>query len=124
MKRGAAASAPGQPAPPLVSLFTALRTRLRRVVLVLAGAWLLAFFFAQELAGVLTRPLNAAWERHRDVVGNLPSLHFKGLVDPFWASMSLAFWFGLILASPYLFHQLWRGVTRVRAPASRRYALP
>jgi sec-independent protein translocase protein TatC len=127
MKRGATASAPAEtsPAPPpLVSLVTALRTRLRRTVIVMVGAWVVTFAFAQELAVLLARPLIEAWDRHRETLGDAPALHFKGLVEPFWTYMSLAFWLGLIVASPFLFHQLWRGVTRIRAPGAARHAVP
>ena len=108
-----------------LSLLGVARRKLRRTVLVLAVSWIVTFFFAQELTGLLARPLIEAWGRHRGTLGNGAALHFKGLVEPFWTYMSLAFWLGLILASPFIFHQLWSAVTRVRAPAAgKRYALP
>ena len=107
-----------------LSLLDVARRKLRRTVAVLAVSWIGTFFFAQELTGLLARPLVEAWNRHRESLGEGAALHFKGLIEPFWTYMSLAFWLGLILASPFLFHQLWSAVTRVRAPAGRRYALP
>ena len=108
----------------LLSLLPLARRRLRRTVLVLVVSWVVVFAFAQELTGLLARPLIQAWDNHRDTLGDSAALHFKGLVEPFWTYMSLAFWLGLILASPFLFYQLWRAVTRVRAPDGGRYALP
>jgi sec-independent protein translocase protein TatC len=93
-------------------------------VMVLVACWAVAFFFAQELTGLLARPLVEAWARHREALGGTAALHFKGLVEPFWTYMSLAFWLGLIAAAPFLLYQLWGAVTRVRSPGSRRYALP
>jgi sec-independent protein translocase protein TatC len=100
-----------------------LRRRLKSVVLILAGSWLLAFTFAQELAVLLAQPLVHAWNNHRDSLG-APSLGFNSLAEPFWNYMSLAFWVGLIVAAPALFYQLWRGVTRSRAPHRAHLALP
>jgi len=128
MKPGATAARDPADAPtPLqtaLSLLDIARRRLRRTVVVLAACWIITFFFAQELTGLLARPLIEAWGRHQETLGDSAALHFKGLIEPFWTYMSLAFWLGLIVASPFLFHQLWNAITRVRAPGGRRYALP
>ncbi len=115
---------PSTPLQAALSLLDVARRKLRRTVAVLAVSWIVTFFFAQELTGLLARPLIEAWGRHREALGDGAALHFKGLVEPFWTYMSLAFWFGLIAASPFLFYQLWGAVTRGRAPAGKRYALP
>ena len=128
MKPGATAARDPADAPtPLqtaVSLLAVARRKLRRTVLVLVICWGGAFVFAQELTGLLARPLIHAWANHKAALGDAAALHFKGLVEPFWTSMSVAFWLGLIAASPFLFYQLWGAITRVRSPSSRRYALP
>jgi len=128
MKPGAtAAREPADEPTPLQSLLSLLdvaRHRLRRTVIVLVLCWVGVFIFAQEMTGLLARPLIAAWARHREAVGDTAALHFKGLIEPFWTYMSLAFWLGLIVASPFLFYQLWNAITRIRAPRGRRYALP
>jgi sec-independent protein translocase protein TatC len=123
----AAAREPADAPTPLqtaLSLLDLFRRRLRRTVLVLVACWVITFVFAQELTGLLARPLIQAWARHREALGDSAALHFKGLIEPFWTYMSLAFWLGLIAASPFLFYQLWGAITRVRSPASRRFALP
>lgn len=107
-----------------LSLLHLARRKLRRTVAVLAACWIVAFIFAQEMTGLLSRPLVEAWGRHRETLGDGAALNFKGLIEPFWTFMSLAFWLGLILASPYIFYHLWGAITRVRAPGARRYALP
>ena len=128
MKPGATAARDPADAPtPLqtaLSLLDIARRRLRRTVVVLAVCWIITFFFAQELTGLLTRPLIEAWGRHQETLGDSAALHFKGLIEPFWTYMSLAFWLGLIAASPFLFYQLWNAITRIRAPRGRRYAVP
>src|SRR5204863_6164342 len=77
----------------------------------------------QELMVLLAQPLTHAWEKHRAALGS-PSLHFQALIEPFWVYMTLAFWIGLFVSSPFLFHQLWRAVTRLRAPSRRDLAIP
>jgi sec-independent protein translocase protein TatC len=122
-----AADQPADPPTPLQSLLSLLdvaRRKLRRTALVFALCWVGVFIFAQELTGLLARPLIQAWHRHSASVGDTAALHFKGLIEPFWTYMSLAFWLGLIAASPFLFYQLWNAITRIRAPRGRRYALP
>jgi sec-independent protein translocase protein TatC len=126
MDPGATAAGGESPTPlaSLISLLGVARHRLRRTVMVLVACWIVAFFFAQEMTGVLARPLIEAWTHHKDALGDGAALHFKGLIEPFWTYMSLAFWLGLIAASPFLFYQLWNAITRIRAPGGRRYALP
>ncbi len=91
--------------------------------MILGLSWILAFLFAQELAAILAKPLVDAWSAHKDALG-APALHFRSLVEPFWTSMSVAFWFSLIFSAPILFYQLWRGITRARAPHRQNMALP
>jgi sec-independent protein translocase protein TatC len=108
---------------PLHRLLVILRRRLRRAILVLAVAWILAFLFAQQLAVLLAQPLIEAWNGHRDTLGT-PALHFRSLAEPFWTYMSLAFWCALIISAPVLLHQVWLAVTRTRAPQRAKLALP
>ncbi len=93
------------------------------MILILGLTWIAAFLFAQELSVILAKPLIDAWNDHRDALG-APALHFRSLVEPFWTSMSVAFWFGVIFSAPVLFYQLWRGITRARAPHHQNMALP
>jgi sec-independent protein translocase protein TatC len=93
------------------------------VVLLLGAAFIVAFLFAQELAVLLAQPLVSAWNEHRGTLG-APALHFRSLIEPFWTSMSLAFWAGVILSAPVVFYQVWRGVTRARAPERQSMAMP
>jgi sec-independent protein translocase protein TatC len=100
-----------------------LRKRLRGVVLILGASWILAFLFAQELAVLLARPLIRVWNDHRDALGP-PTLNFRSLPEPFWTYMTLAFWAALIVSAPVIFYQLWRSITRVRAPERAAMAMP
>ena len=87
------------------------------------AALLVSFYFAEDITAVLAHPLVAAWEQHRQTLG-APSLHFSGLIEPFWTYMNLAFWIGLIITSPLILYQLWTAITRARARDRRSLALP
>lgn len=87
------------------------------------AALLVSFYFAEDITAVLAHPLVDAWSRHRETLGP-PSLHFSGLIEPFWTYMNLAFWIGLIVVSPFILYQVWTAVTRARAPDRRSMALP
>ena len=108
---------------PLAGVLDLARRRLRRTIIVVAAAWILTFAFAQEILVLLAQPLTHAWENHRAELG-APSLHFSALVEPFWVYMTLAFWIGLFVSSPFLFHQLWSALTRLRRPSRRSMATP
>jgi sec-independent protein translocase protein TatC len=114
--------AAARPGLPVAGLLHAARRGLTRIALVLVASFLLAFAFSQELLVVLAQPLVDAWERHRAALG-APSLHFSGLVEPFWVSMTLAFWIGLLLSAPFILQQLWSFLTRTR-PSQRKLGAP
>ncbi|HUS66723.1 MAG TPA: twin-arginine translocase subunit TatC [Kofleriaceae bacterium] len=109
--------------PALAGFLDLARRRLRRTIIVVGLSWILTFAFAQEIMVLLAQPLTHAWENHRAELG-APALHFSALVEPFWVYMTLAFWIGLFVASPFLFHQLWRALTRLRSPGRRGMATP
>ena len=120
---GPAGAGLGSPLQALGGLLPPLRRRLTRVALLLVGAFALAFAFSQELTVLLAQPLLDAWERRPEALG-APTLHFKGLVEPFWVSMTLSFWIGFVISAPFLLHQLWRFATRLRAPHRANLATP
>src|SRR5690606_21132220 len=95
--------------------------RLVRFALIAAGSFAIAVLFSQELIAIIAQPLIDAWEQHREVLGG-PRLHFSGLIEPFWVSVTLAFWFSLFLSAPLVLHQVWTVVARMRAPRAARWA--
>jgi sec-independent protein translocase protein TatC len=88
-----------------------LRTRLRNAIIALIGGFAIAYTFKQEIFVFLTRPLTNVWAKLHETnpaIPEVPSLHFTGLVEPFWTYFSIAFWAGIFVASPFIFHQVWR----------------
>ena len=85
-----------------------LRLRLRTAALVFVVAVLVSFFFVKRYFEVLTRPARAAW---------MDALHGSGVkfifispTEPFWVYTKLAMYGALLLASPFIFWELWKFV--------------
>lgn len=88
-----------------------LRTRLRNAIIALIVGFSIAYAFKQEIFVFLTRPLTDVWaELHaaNPAIPAQPGLVFTGLIEPFWTYFSLAFWAGIFVASPFIFHQVWK----------------
>ena len=87
-----------------------LRVRIRNSVVALIGGFAVAYTFKQEIFFLLLRPLLDSWDRLRAANPTLgaPQLHFGSLIEPFWTYFSLALWAGVFVASPFIFHQLWK----------------
>lgn len=88
-----------------------LRTRLRNAVIALLAGFIVAYNFKQEIFVFLTQPLTHVWAQlhaSNPAIPEAPSLYFTGLVEPFWTYFSIAFWAGIFVASPFIFHQVWK----------------
>jgi sec-independent protein translocase protein TatC len=81
-----------------------LRLRLIRAIQIYAVAFLLCWWKADRLLGIITRPLAKAW--HMANLKDAPELH-GALAEPFTVYMRVAMYAALFLASPAIFYQLW-----------------
>ncbi len=82
-----------------------LRIRLLRSILALVPAVAVAWYFKTEIKDFLIAPLEPAWEKL-----NLPGeavLRFAGPADAFMMYLKNSLIGGLLLASPWIFWQLW-----------------
>lgn len=97
----------------LIDHFVELRTRL----FIALGAWVVAagvtFVFRFEVLEWLKAPLPPSM-----------TLNYFSLLEPFVASMQIASFFGLVLASPILVGQVWGFIAPGLYPEERRYAVP
>jgi sec-independent protein translocase protein TatC len=82
-----------------------LRMRLLRSTLALIPAVAVAWFFKKEIKDFLIAPLQPAWEK-LDLPGEAV-LRFAGPADAFMMYMKNSLIAGLLLASPFIFWQLW-----------------
>lgn len=90
----------------LLEHLSELRVRLRNAAIAFFVSMIAAFFFVQNFFEWLTRPVRAGLRQ----VGLKEDLHVIGLTEPFWVFMKLAIVAGLIIASPFVFWELWKFV--------------
>jgi sec-independent protein translocase protein TatC len=109
---------------PFLSHLAELRDRVRNAALAFMVAFLACWYFAKDIFAWLRAPLDNIWYQHCDVgeaAGCLgqglvkagttwgpPKLIYTGLTQPFWTDMSVAMWAGIFVASPLIFHQIWK----------------
>lgn len=95
---------------PFLSHLRELRDRVRNAAIFFFLAFIVAFYFSDEIFGWLKAPLFRVWAVHpaTQKLGTAPTLAFGTLTEPFWVNLSIAMWAGIFLASPFIFFQLWR----------------
>jgi sec-independent protein translocase protein TatC len=101
---------------PLTGHLQELRTRLIRALLATTVGFALAYVWAAELVTFLVRPL-VAQGLTVDVIGT-------GVTDAFFTKLKVSAIAGLFLASPVVFHQLWRFVSPGLYAREKRVAIP
>ena len=91
---------------PFLSHLRELRDRVRNAAIAFVLAFGVCFYFAQEIYDWLQVPIERAWATHT----GLPpfKMNFATLTEPFWVNMSVALWAGIFVASPFIFHQIWK----------------
>jgi sec-independent protein translocase protein TatC len=98
-----------------------LRKRLRNAIAALLIACIVMMFWADTLLALLARPLVHAWH-----LAGLPDpqLKFGGLTEPFWVQFELSMYAGIFVASPIIFHQLWKFIAPGLYDKEKRVAVP
>jgi sec-independent protein translocase protein TatC len=82
-----------------------LRTRLKWSALALVGGMLSAYGFADFFFILLAQPLIRAW----DEAGlGAPKIHFANPIEPFFTYLKISLIAGVFIASPIIFHQIWK----------------
>src|SRR5262245_46968332 len=100
---------------PFLSHLRELRDRVRNAAIFFMGGFVVCFIFAKEIYAWLREPLFNSWTArnaalaadNKPTLGE-PSMHFGSLTEPFWVNLSIALWAGIFVASPFIFHQLWK----------------
>ena len=106
---------------PLIEHLKDLRRSLRNSCIALVLAMVLTLWWSQELYVLLARPLVIAWKN-----ANLgqAEMNFGSLTEPFWTYFTLSLWAGIFLASPVIFHQLWKFIAPGLYEKEKRVAVP
>ncbi len=99
-----------------------LRSRLLRAILGLVPAVAVGWFFKEEIKDFLVAPLKPAWEK-LDLPGEA-LLRFAGPADAFMMYMKNSLIAGVLLASPWIFWQLWMFIAPGLYRKERLLAIP
>ncbi len=98
-----------------------LRTRLVRALIGLIPGTIVAWIYKERLLELLADP----WRRAYQTLGlGEPRLHFANPIDPVVSYMMIAAAAGLIVASPWVFWQLWGFISPGLYRREKRLALP
>lgn len=111
---------------PFLEHLRELRDRLRNAVIALIGGFAVAYAFKEDLFVLLVKPLLPVLEKlHQQgkPVGEGTSLYFSSAVEPFWTYFTMSLWAGVFIASPFIFHQLWKFISPGLYRHERRYGL-
>lgn len=93
---------------PFMEHIRELRDRVRNAAIAFVAAFGVCWYFSEDIYDWLRVPLSTAWSHHKVVLGDQVRMQFDTITLPFWLYISVALWAGLFVASPFIFHQLWR----------------
>ncbi|HZL17434.1 MAG TPA: twin-arginine translocase subunit TatC [Polyangia bacterium] len=98
-----------------------LRLRLRNSAIIFLVAVGVSFYFVKNYFDFITRPARAAWIVA--LAGQEPVFRFASPTEPFWVYTKLAMYGALLVASPFIFWELWRFVAPGLYRKEKRLAL-
>ncbi len=98
-----------------------LRLRLRNAAIVFLVAMCGSFVFVKKYFSILTRPARQAWTVA--LHGTTPTFNFAGPTEPFWVYTKLAMYGALLIASPFVFWELWKFIAPGLYKKEKRMAL-
>ncbi|HVK76222.1 MAG TPA: twin-arginine translocase subunit TatC [Kofleriaceae bacterium] len=94
---------------PFLEHLQELRVRFRNAAIFFFLGFVASWFFAEDIYAWLHEPLQRAWGKHPKL-GEMATMNFGSIVEPFWVYVSVALWAGIFVSSPFIFHQLWKFV--------------
>jgi sec-independent protein translocase protein TatC len=98
-----------------------LRLRLRNAAFIFIVAVLGSFPFVKKYFVVLIRPATKAWAVA--LHGTPATFHFKSPTEPFWVYTKLAMYGAVLVASPFVFWELWKFIAPGLYKKEKRMAL-
>jgi sec-independent protein translocase protein TatC len=104
-------------AQPLVAHLTELRDRLLRSILVVLVVFLVLMNYANELFLIVSEPMRAALPAGTTMIAT-------DVAAPFMTPFMLSFYVALLLAVPYVLHQIWSFVSPGLYRHEKRLAAP
>jgi sec-independent protein translocase protein TatC len=102
---------------PFLSHLEELRKRLVVCAIGVGAAFVVAYFFSEELFYLLIRPLKRVMPAGERLV-------FTGLPEMFMTYLKVAFLSGLVVASPLVFYELWMFIAPGLYQKEKQFAVP
>lgn len=110
---------PNQSSMPLVDHLRELRDRLLRSIVAIAVIFIGLYFFSGEMYLILVEPLRAILPQDENA-----ALIATGIASPFLVPLKLALVMSVLVAMPYLLHQLWGFIAPALYQREKRLAVP
>ncbi|HEY6879408.1 MAG TPA: twin-arginine translocase subunit TatC [Polyangiales bacterium] len=98
-----------------------LRTRLILSLIPFLPAFIAAWIYREEVFSLLVVPLNKAWQ---SMGLGTPKLHFASPVDPMVVYLKQSAIVAFLIASPWVFYQLWAFISPGLYAREKRYIIP
>lgn len=98
--------------------FDELRVRLMRCLIVFFLGFIVCYFFADPILGILRRPLFEAMPVDQR------KLYFTSLFENFMTHLKIAGYASLFALSPYYFYQVWGFIAPGLYPREKKVAIP
>ena len=98
-----------------------LRLRLRNAAIIFLVVMCVSFVFVKKYFAIITRPARLAWTVA--LHGTTPTFNFAGPTEPFWVYTKLAMYGALLIASPFVFWELWKFIAPGLYKKEKRMAL-
>jgi sec-independent protein translocase protein TatC len=110
---------------PFVEHLRDLRTRLRNSIIALLGGFGVAYMYKEQIALLMLEPYRSVWAalKAKNPVFDEPAMYFTSMTEPFWAFFLMSLWAGLFIASPVVFHQVWKFIAPGLYQNERRYGI-
>lgn len=102
---------------PLVSHLVELRNRLLRSILVVLVLFLGLFYFANDLYLIMVKPLSSLLPSTENMIAT-------GVTAPFLVPFKMTLVFSVMLAIPYILHQIWGFISPGLYRHEKRFAVP
>ncbi len=102
---------------PLISHLIELRNRLLRVVLIVIAFFLGLFYFANDLYLIMVEPLSVLMPTEGNMIAT-------GVASPFLVPFKLTFVLSVLLAVPFILHQIWGFISPGLYQNEKKFAVP
>ena len=101
-----------------------LRGSIIRILAVSVVCAVVAFFFKEQVFGILLAPKDSSFITHRLMGGEPFTIHLMntGITEQFMIHMKTAFCIGLICASPYILYVLYKFISPALYQREKHYA--